>query len=258
MRTFITRLQGAGLGASRIIVAAEVTRLNHPEILTEPMEEVRASSHAPSAVMLRRAGRLLLFKPAQRLALGLLCIALLSSGCATQTLWSKNDSGPHKPADQPYLYLYRPRKQNDILVVYDDVRERDRMLIRRAYFLIPNLPLVEAGRRPHFAGKSKYVGMEIIPLIEGTSAIDMWMMISGVYATSTNHGQQFTLHIDGSEMGPYSLPVYEYRDVGRHVRRALLTPWAAATDAATPPALAAAVAALVAALAGANGATYSH
>ena len=189
-----------------------------------------------------------------KLVAGLMCVAWFGSSCATQTLWLGNDGGRHKPADQPYLFLYRPKKTNDVLVVYDEIRERDNMRKRRSYFLIPNLGRVEDGRRPNFVARGKYTGMQIIPLIKPADEEVMKVLKTNVYATTTNQGHQFSLHIDSRVMGPFALPVYETNDAADRTKRILLTPFAMAADAATGAAIAAALAA--AGVAGARGGSF--
>jgi hypothetical protein len=113
-----------------------------------------------------------------------------------------------------------------VLVTYDELREKNDSIRRRAFFFKPNLRRLEDRKKPRFVDPAKIVdpGLVQIPEVGGTNASPretIWVKLS-------DDGQEFTLFWSGTDLGPYPLPVY--LDRGSETKRFLLTPLTAAGD----------------------------
>src|SRR5713101_3033023 len=133
----------------------------------------------------------------------------------------------NEPADNPHLQLFQSARTNDVLVQYDEVREKNEKVRRRTFFLNPNLERLEAGRKPRFASPRKADNLQPIPLVSELPASDNSHSLIGIVSTN---GHEVTLRDQGRELASFSLPLYE--TAGGKVERVLLTPLAAASDVA--------------------------
>src|SRR5258706_13227987 len=78
-------------------------------------------------------------------------LALLLGGCATPALWEEGRfARNHEPADRPNLRLFKSNHSSDILVEYDETREGSESILRRAYWLEPNLEQLRNRPKPEF------------------------------------------------------------------------------------------------------------
>ena len=130
------------------------------------------------------------------------------------------------PAPKPNLKLYRALDRDDVLVTYDELREKDDSIRRRAFFLKPNLRMLEERKRPKFISPAKMAALKLIPVSKAGNTIPpasemVWVKIS-------EDSQEFTLVWHGADLGPYVLPVYV--DRGSALRRAVVTPITGAGD----------------------------
>src|SRR5437667_11262727 len=81
---------------------------------------------------------------------------LLSSGCQStwdESLTAKLWNGAslrnfNQPAANPNVRLFQHEGRADLLVQYDEMREKDGVIRSRAFFLNRNLGRLQAGRRP--------------------------------------------------------------------------------------------------------------
>ena len=156
----------------------------------------------------------------------------LAAGCDTMRdstmtgrLW---DAAVNRclPAPKPNLKLYRTLDRDDVLVTYDELREKDDSIRRRAFFVKPNARKLEERKRPKFISPAKVSALKLIPVAEAgnTNAPTgelVWVKIS-------QDSQEFTLVWHGADLGPFVLPVYV--DRGSAFRRAVVTPITGAGD----------------------------
>ena len=155
------------------------------------------------------------------LARTILLTALLAgaAGCATddsifltQRLWqSEAFLRFHEPDAHPRLEIHRSVKPPDYLVTYDEVREQDDRVRRRAFYLKANLKRMQPGRRPSFVNPSKAGNLEPVP--------------AGAVTFSGTHWR--LREADGATID-FSLPTYPAR--GATTIKVLLTPFAFAGD----------------------------
>ncbi|PYJ84469.1 MAG: hypothetical protein DME22_12745 [Verrucomicrobia bacterium] len=157
----------------------------------------------------------------------------LATGCDTMRdstltgrLWDDGGVNHCLPAPQPNPKLYRTPDDKDVLVTYDELREKNDSIRRRAFFFQPNVRRLEAHKRPKFVSPDKVVELKLIRVSEaGNTNAPVEEVI---FAKISADNQAFTLIWFGTDLGPYALPVYE--DRGSEVRRALLTPLATMGD----------------------------
>src|SRR5437016_3916645 len=180
------------------------------------------------------------------------CLPLLSTGCdtvrdssMTGRLWDEGGVNRCLPAPKPNAKLYLTADRQDVLVTYDELREKNDAIRRRAFYFKPNVRRLEDRKKPRFADPAKIVDLSLVQIPEvGTSASPQ----ETILVKLSDDGQEFTLLWSGTDLGPYALPAY--LDRGSETKRFLLTPLTAAGDFIL-------VVVVVAVVAGAVGA-YAH
>ena len=157
----------------------------------------------------------------------------LGAGCNTMHdstitghLWDAGAVNRCLPAPKPNLKLYRIAANDDVLVTYDELREKNDSIRHRAFFFKANVRKLEERKKPKFINPAKVADLELIPV---TAAGDTNGPIGGIVsARISQDDQEFTLVWHGAELGPYVLPVYV--DSGSQFKRTVLTPVTAAGD----------------------------
>lgn len=160
---------------------------------------------------------------------GLLPLLLLTlgSGCATNALWSNgNLEAIKEPASNINLRLFDAKRQNDLLVVYDEYSERNDGIHTRAYWLHENETLVNQRRAPHFANTNLMRNLPSVPVFDLTP--DKTNSTSAFYAVVETNQQSFTLYSDSGKVGSHALPFYN--DGKGKVEKIALTPVAVTAD----------------------------
>jgi len=161
------------------------------------------------------------------------CLAPGLTGCRelndwplTYRLWDDRAFARfNEPADNPHLQLFQSARTNDVLVQYDEVREKNEKVRVRSFFLNRNLERLEGGKKPRFVSPRKADNLQPILLVSELSASDNSHRLIGVVST---HGHEVTLRDQDRELASFSLPVYE--TAGGKVERVILTPVAATCD----------------------------
>ena len=165
------------------------------------------------------------------------CLVSCLTGCdsikdytVTGHLWDNNALINHRQPSTNVnnIRLYQNVGSDDVLVQYDEERERNGAIKRRAYFLNANNFRVDSLRKPRFTRLREANGMELIPSAIETSAGSN--TAAGIRATLATDGGGFTLYRNGKEVGSYRLPTYP--DGMSEAKRLLLTPPAVTADAA--------------------------
>jgi len=143
----------------------------------------------------------------------------------TGHLWDNDTFNQHyEPAPGANVKLFSRADGKDVLVLYDEEREKTGARRRRAYFLLENQRKTEHLKKPRFVPVETSRGLEPIP-IEKHAPGD---------ATPERYGELvdgYGLKLFGPDAlsGEYKLPVY--RDKFTEAEQVLLTPAAVAADA---------------------------
>ncbi len=161
------------------------------------------------------------------------CLPLLSTGCDTMRdssmtgrLWDAGGVNRCLPAPNPNAKFYWMADHQDVVVTYDELREKSDSIRRRAFFFKPNLRRLEDRKKPKFVDPAKIAELSLAPIPEAgrTNAPPQETILVKLSAD----GQEFTLLWSGTDLGPYALPVY--LDRGDETKRFLLTPLTATGD----------------------------
>ncbi len=154
-----------------------------------------------------------------------------ATGCAnpvglTGDLWQRH--GFH-PATTPNLSLSMDASRKDVLVQYDEQRDKEEAPRRRAYWLFaqPNNTATNQPM-PKFVDRAESVGLPRLPVLEEKPQPGN---ARAAYAVVTP--PIFELWLDGTWQGQFRLP--RYQNVSCKFGRALLTPLAVSLDIGTLP-----------------------
>ena len=154
-------------------------------------------------------------------------VLILMSGCATSKLWEEGQFARfHEPATPAHLQLFRSGQSEAVLVQYDESREGDESIRRRAYWLEPNREPVKNPHKPGFVDLKTARGLSPIPLVDFpgfASPAD-----AGFHAVVATNGTEFTLRSGERTLGSYELPVYA--DASGRTKQVLLTPLTLVAD----------------------------
>lgn len=181
--------------------------------------------------------RLPLNSASWRLVSAVAGLSLLITGCQTAQdysltykLWTNAEMRHfNEPVPSPHLELFELEHSDDVLVQYDEVREKNGQVCRRAYLLRPNVGRIATKKKPRFVDSSRVSTLHRIPTGESLSAISNAVPGLATYAIIAKGGHEFTLYRAGQVDGTYALPVY--LESGGTVMRVALTPFAVAGDA---------------------------
>jgi hypothetical protein len=147
----------------------------------------------------------------------------------TGRLWNEDFVlNHHEPAPHPNLKAFAKADGKDVLVEYDETREKDYKIHRRAFFLLANKEKLEAGKKPRFVKLRLADNLQPVPVYGGTDAVStkmtaMWIMLSP-------DEKRVALFFGDAEAANLNLPVY--RSWGTKFNRVMLTPVALAGDTA--------------------------
>jgi len=166
-------------------------------------------------------------KPKQSSCFVPLAAAILLSGCATRALWENDQFARfHEPATPANLQFFQSGQREAVLVEYDESREGDDSIRRRAYWLEPGGQPVKNPHKPGFVSVKAARGLSPIPVVDSSTAT--LSTTAGLHAVVGTNGTDFTLRSGERTVGVYDLPVYE--DASGKTKQVLLTPLAVAAD----------------------------
>lgn len=152
---------------------------------------------------------------------------MLLSGCATPALWEGGRFARfHEPATPSNLQLFHSGQRKAVLVQYDETREGDGVIRRRAYWLEPGYEAMKNPSKPGFVSLKAARGLLPIPLLDSPDAAHLTN--SALYAIVTTNGVDFSLRSGERTIGSYELPVYA--DASGKTKQLLLTPLAVVAD----------------------------
>src|SRR5207249_3321366 len=84
----------------------------------------------------------------------------------TSKLWhSPSFCNFNEPAAKPDLKLFQHEGPADVLVQYNEVREKDGSVRRRTFFLNRNIERLQAGRKPRFVHATTVAGLKPVPVL---------------------------------------------------------------------------------------------
>jgi hypothetical protein len=151
----------------------------------------------------------------------------LVSGCATKALWdNENLEAVKEPANPLNLHLFDAKRQNDLLVVYDEYSERSDAVRTRAYWLNQNQARVDQRRAPHFASTNLMRHLSPVPVFYATPGETNWTF--ALYAVVETNRESFTLYFNNGKTSRHGLPTYN--DGRGRVEKIALTPVAVTAD----------------------------
>jgi hypothetical protein len=157
-----------------------------------------------------------------------LLLLTFGSGCATRALWNNGNLEAFKePASNVSLRLFDAKRQNDLLVVYDEYSERSDKIHTRAYWLNENEMLVNQRRAPHFVNTNLMRNLPSVPVFYA-SAPSKTNLTRIFYAIVATNQQSFTFYSGNREISSYDLPFYN--DGKGRVEKIALTPVAVTAD----------------------------
>lgn len=192
------------------------------------------------------------------------CVMPMLTGCdtlreesLTGRLWSSDMATDHDgPAPYPNLQLAQAADHKDVLVQYDEVRDRDAVIRRRAYWLHASEARIAAGKKPRFVDPRKAAKLEPISVETNGAAASLPAASPQVRAVLVSDQRHFILIANGNESGTFFLPAY--RDGLSRTELVAVTPLAVLGDAAICTTIVALVVGVLYLEGAANDPTYSH
>jgi hypothetical protein len=160
---------------------------------------------------------------------GLLPLLLLTfgTGCATEALWNNGRlEAVKEPADHLNLRLFDAKRQNDLLVVYDEYSERSDGICTRAYWLNENQARVNQRCAPHFSNTNLMRNLPSVPVFYSTPRETNETLTH--YAVVETDKQSFTLYSNNGKTSRHELPTYN--DGKGRVEKIAMTPIAVTAD----------------------------
>jgi hypothetical protein len=146
----------------------------------------------------------------------------------TSKLW--NDGSlvrTHLPAKPPNLVVYRSEHGDDLLIAYDEARDTDDKIVRRAYWLSENRDCIQAKRKPHFVPVAEGNELAVVPLdADGKNDADAPPLLRVSYSAN---GRVLTVISNNKLIEECELPVYA--DSSDLPQKVLFTPVTVTADA---------------------------
>ena len=156
----------------------------------------------------------------------MLALLVSQSGC-TYALWTNGNLDAYRePMPDPSLHLYESRQSNDVLVVYQEISERNDAIRTREYWLNKNEKRIDNLHQPIFVSKKSARQLSPIPVYDSMPK-DVGSK-QGFYAVCETNQPAFTLYSGQQEIGDYKLPVYN--DRWGYVEKTALTPITTSVD----------------------------
>jgi hypothetical protein len=156
-----------------------------------------------------------------------LLLPVFGSGCVTQALWNNgNLEAVKEPANNVDLRLFDAKRQNDLLVVYDEYSERNDAIHTRAYWLNENQARVGQRRAPHFTNTNLMSNLPSVPVFYSTPGETNSALT--LYAVVETNKQSFTLYSSNGKIGLHDLPFYN--DGRGRIEKIALTPVSVTAD----------------------------
>lgn len=171
-------------------------------------------------------------KCARTLPTLLLAVALPLAGCQTydeygltHKLWSDASLTDHyEPAGTRAVKSFQRPPSPRLLVSYDERREKDSSIRRRAFLLPDNAKTLAAQGKPSFTDPAQPAGWVEVPVIVAGEPAP----VAPMYLKLAADHKSFTIVRNGMADGPYQLPTYV--DQTSTAFRVVATPFAVVAD----------------------------
>ena len=171
-------------------------------------------------------------KPSRVLTALLLAGALPFAGCQTYAeyglthkLWSDSSlTDYYEPAGTRGLKSFQRPPSPRLLVSYDERRETDSSVRRRAFFLPDSAKTLAAKGKPGFTSPTPGAGWVEVPVIVAGEPVPA----APLYLKLAADNKSFTIVRDGVPDGPHKLPTYV--DQSSTAFRVAMTPFAVVAD----------------------------
>lgn len=171
-------------------------------------------------------------KPSRAFTTVILASALPFTGCQTyeefgltHKLWSDASLTDHyEPAGTRTLKTFQRPTSSRLLVSYDERREKDSSLRRRAFFLPDNAKVLAAQGKPGFTSPTPGADWVEVPVITAGEPVPA----APLYLKLAANNKSFTVVRDGVPDGPHQLPTYV--DQSSTAFRVAMTPVAVVAD----------------------------
>ncbi|MBI5800423.1 MAG: hypothetical protein HZA92_06805 [Verrucomicrobia bacterium] len=171
-------------------------------------------------------------KPTRSLTALLLAGALPFTGCQTyeeygltHKLWSDAGLTDHyEPAGTATLKTFQRPPSSRLKVSYDERREKDSSIRRRAFFLPDSAKTLAARGKPSFTSPAPGAGWVEVPVIVAGQPAPA----PPLYLKLAADSKSFTIVRDGVPDGPHQLPTYV--DQSSTAFRVVMTPVAVVAD----------------------------
>jgi hypothetical protein len=165
----------------------------------------------------------------------IVCLAPFLTGCEdladkslTGKVWNNLAANHDGPAPDPNLKIFQAPDRKDFLVQYDEARDRNATIKRRAYWLYASERRVEKGKKPHFVNPHKADRLQAVKVETNSvpdAIVDSALPTGAVLLFDHRH---FTLVSNGSDLGTFYLPAYG--DGASRAQLVVLTPVAVVGD----------------------------
>ena len=154
----------------------------------------------------------------------------LSDQSLTVHLWDNLAANHNGPTAYPNLKISQAADHKDFLVQYDEIRDKNAHVTRRAYWLYASQRRVEKAKRPqfvnpHLADRLQAVAVETSSVPD--AIVDSAAPTGAVLLSDHRH---FTLTANGANLGTFCLPTYA--DGKSRAELAALTPLMVTVDTA--------------------------
>ena len=143
------------------------------------------------------------------------CTLPFLSGCEeladqslTTHLWNNLSANHNGPTPSPNLKISEDARRQDFLVQYDEIRDKNAHVTRRAYWLYASGRLAEKGRKPHFVNPHLADSLQAVT-VETNSVPDAIVNSAApTGAVLLSDNRHFTLVANGADLGTFTLPTY--------------------------------------------------
>ena len=155
--------------------------------------------------------------------------APLWTGC-TALLWERSTFSTYCHAANPAnLQVYYSDERKDLLVQYDEARNKEKTVCTRYYWLQPNVKLTEQGRKPNFAQPP--VSLDDMQLLPQTPIAfnPTPPGLKGLYLVCRPNDIRFDVYSGTNQLNSCILPDYDGEQ--KTALKVLLTPPAVIVDA---------------------------
>lgn len=135
----------------------------------------------------------------------------LADQSVTAHLWDNLSANHNGPTPSPDLKISQDARRQDFLVQYDEIRDKNGHITRRAYWLYASDRRAEKGKQPHFVNLHEADRLPTVQ-VETNSVPDAIVNSAApTGAVLLSDRRHFTLVANGTDLGTFCLPIYADR-----------------------------------------------